>query len=299
MDFGYVQMSVTIQEETAPLFNYLFKVLAPVVYIILLAVLFQKIKADYLNDKIYLVVIYYWAYRFLFITVRGRLLLLNWGLQIIYWVSSILLALWVNSIIESVNTILPDSKTLLDELWILVILFLYTIFNKIEYSREGADKRVKRYTYKKYELFKERFEPIISSHTNLDWLKAAVYSIMVYEDFNRPGIARVLERAIFCKSRKKHSFGIMQVSSNYSLSDEESIVLAIGIIKQGVNDYLKKEYVISDDSVYVYSVVSHVFSLYNPGDPNYASEVCFVYKNITEKYYPDLLSYEQKGNIKL
>lgn len=290
MDFGYVQISVTIQEETAPLFNYLFKVLAPVVYIIILAVIFQKLGADCLNERIYLIVVYYWAFRFLYITVRGRLPLLNWVLQILYWISSILLAIWVNSIIDSVNSILPDPKTLLDELWILVILFLYSIFNRIEYSRVGAERRVKKYTYGKYELFRNRYGQIIDSMVKADWMKASVYAIMVYEDFNRPMHARVLECVLFRKSKCKHSYGIMQVMSDHVLSDEESIRKAIEIIKEGIKKYLEKDYFEDAESLYLKGLLRASFEFYNPGDPNYSSEVDFVFDNLVERYFPDIPS---------
>ena len=36
---GYMQMSIGMKEDTSPMFNYLFKVLAPVVYIVLIAAL--------------------------------------------------------------------------------------------------------------------------------------------------------------------------------------------------------------------------------------------------------------------
>lgn len=288
MDFGYVQISVTIQEETAPLFNYFFKVLAPVVYIICLAALFQALKLDYLNERIYLIVVYYWIYRFLFTLVRGRLPLLNWSLQILYWISSIALAFWVNTIIDSVSSILPDPKTLLDELWILIILFLYSVFNKLDYSREGTKKRVQKYTYNKYESFVKRFGIIIDDHLKSDWLKAATYAIMVYEDCNRPKGARFLERVLFRRPKKKHSYGIMQVLSSSPLSDEESIEMAIGIIKQGVKKYIEDDCFEDADSFCLIGMIGEIFESYNPGDPNYASEVRFVYNNITERYYPDL-----------
>ena len=62
---GYVKMSVVIQEDTAPLFNYLFKVLAPVVYIILLTAVFQKAGLNQLTSKIFFIVIDYWLIRLL------------------------------------------------------------------------------------------------------------------------------------------------------------------------------------------------------------------------------------------
>lgn len=288
MDFGYVQISITIQEETAPLFNYFFKVLAPVVYIICLAALFQVLKLDCLNERIYLVVVYYWIYRFLFTILRGRIRLLNWGLQILYWTSSIALAYWVNTVIDSVNSILPDPKTLLEELWILIILFLYSVFNKIDYSREGAKRRIKRYTYDKYDSFVNRFGSIIDGSIKSDWLKAATYAIMVYEDYNRPKAARLLERILFRRSKNNHSYGIMQVKSHSPLSDEESIVRAIGIIKQVVRKYIEDDCFEDMDSFYLLGLIEEIFKLYNPGDPSYSSEVKFVYNNITERYYPNL-----------
>ena len=84
---GYVQMSVVIQEDTAPLFNYLFKVLAPVVYIILLTAIFQTIGLNQLTNKIYWIVIDYWIIRISAVILLGHIRLVNWLTHIIYWVS--------------------------------------------------------------------------------------------------------------------------------------------------------------------------------------------------------------------
>ena len=91
---GYVKMSVVIQEDTAPLFNYLFKVLAPVVYIILLTAVFQKAGLNQLTSKIFFIVIDYWLIRLLAVILLGHIRLINWITQIVYWVSSIALAIW-------------------------------------------------------------------------------------------------------------------------------------------------------------------------------------------------------------
>ena len=40
---GYMQLDIVIQEDTAPAFNFLFKVLAPVVFIVLSAVGFEAV----------------------------------------------------------------------------------------------------------------------------------------------------------------------------------------------------------------------------------------------------------------
>ena len=122
LDLGYTNISITIHDDTAPLFNYFFKVLAPVVYLIVLISIFQLTGLDAINQNIYLVVVYYWIYRFLYVAFRGRLQLLNWWLQIIYWISSIGLAVWVYSLVDKLDSILPNPVSLLEELWILIII---------------------------------------------------------------------------------------------------------------------------------------------------------------------------------
>lgn len=288
LDFGYVQMSVALQDDTAPLFNYLFKVLAPIVYIILLAVLFQAVGWDCLCEDIYLIVVYYWAFRFLYVTVLGQLTLLNWKVQILYWVSSIALALWVNSIIDKVESVLPSPQSLLEQLWILIILFLYSIFNKIEYSREGAEKRIKRYTYKKVESFMEHFGSLVNEQFSLDFYKAVVYSIMVYEDFNRPALARFVERTWFHYSHKKHTYGIMQVTSTKPLSDEESLIASCEKIKADSMGILIELDYFEDDSIFLSYVAHRVFGMYNSGDVEYSNQVDQVFSNIISAFYPSM-----------
>lgn len=290
LDLGYVQMSVGLQEDTAPMFNYLFKVIAPIVYIILLAVLFQSFGYDNFCEHLYLIVVYYWLYRFLYITVRGQLPLLNWRVQILYWLSSILLALWVNSIIDRVESVLPSPQALLEQFWILIILFLYTIFNKINFSREGAEKRIKKYTYHKVSIFNKRYGEIIDKQFSSDFYKAVVYSIMVYEDFNRPKIARFMERMLFHYSRKPHTYGIMQVTSSKPLTDEESVIKACEKIKDDVMTILPEIQYYDEKSLSLsLSVIScRIFSLYNPGDTEYHNQANQVYENIVEKFYPSI-----------
>lgn len=283
---GYIQMSVVIQEDTAPLFNYLFKVLAPVVYIVLLTAIFQKIGLDSFVEKIYWIVIDYWLIRFFAVILLGHFRLINWITQIVYWVSSIGLALWFQSIIDQAGSILPDPKSLLEELWVLIIVFLYSIFNKITISRSGSQRRKERYVERQFLKFKDKYSNIVSRCCNSTIIEAITYSIMIYENFNRPGTARFIERTMFCRSNKKHSFGIMQVCSDKVLTDEESIELGIDIIKKAYtkfcNDASEKSYLSLYDMIFDISIA------YNGGDRYYREEVYEIFKQIIHKYYPEL-----------
>lgn len=293
---GYVQMSVVIQEDTAPLFNYLFKVLAPVVYIILLTAVFQKVGLHQLTSKIYWIVIDYWIIRLSAVILLGHIRLINWFTQIIYWVSSIALAIWFQSVVDKVNSILPDPQNLLAELWLLIIVFLYSIFNKMEVSRAGSLRRKERYIDTQFLKFRRKYGQLVSECSKSPIIEAITYSVMIYENFNRPSFARLLERIIFINSKKKHSFGIMQVQSVKPLTDEESIKQGIEIIKEAVRQYTAKV----DDSSWIsfYSLISEVSELYNGGNGSYCSEVDSIFEQLRSKYFPvENLTYDMLLDI--
>lgn len=280
---GYVQMSVVIQEDTAPLFNYLFKVLAPIVYIILLTALFQVLGLHQLTKNIYWIVIDYWIIRISAVILLGHIRLINWLTQILYWSSSIALAIWFQSVVGKVNTILPDPQSLLEELWLLIIVFLYSIFNKVEISRAGSQRRKERYIDTQYLKFRSRYEQLVSECSKAPIIESITYSVMIYENFNRPPFARFLERLIFANSKNMHSFGIMQVQSVKPLTNEDSIRLGIEIIKNAVRHYAA----VNEQSwVSYYELIQEVSKLYNGGNANYSSEVYNIFEQLRSKYYP-------------
>lgn len=293
---GYVQMSVVIQEDTAPLFNYLFKVLTPVVYIILLTAIFQKAGLNHLTNKIYWIVIDYWIIRLSAVILLGHIRLINWFTQIIYWVSSIALAIWFQSVVDKVNSILPDPQNLLAELWLLVIVFLYSIFNKMEISRAGSLRRKERYIDTQFLKFRRKYGQLVSECSKSPIIEAITYSVMIYENFNRSSFARLLERIIFINSKKKHSFGIMQVQSTKPITDEESIKQGIEIIKDAARQYSTK----GNEKSWIsfYNLIDTVSELYNGGNGSYCSEVDSIFEQLRSKYFPiENLTYDMLQEI--
>lgn len=282
---GYMQMSVGMKDDTAPMFNYLFKVLAPVVFIILVAALFQAVGLKEFTKNIYLIVVYYWAFRLLYVWLLGHISLLDWKVQIIYWISSIGLAIWVNSLIDKLGSILPSPQSLIEELWLLIILFIYSILNKLEFSREATERRKKNYIYQQFEKLHKRFGRQVDDYFQSDFMRALTFSIMIYENFNRSSTARSLERILLKGSKKKHTYGVMQVMSDRVLTDEESVDLGMKKIEKDCQDAYS-EY--DCDEAYATWIVSSVAEAYNGGDENYSSEVIDVYSRLHEKYYKDI-----------
>lgn len=282
---GYMQMSVGMKDDTAPMFNYLFKVLAPVVFIILVAALFQAVGLKEFTKNIYLIVVYYWAFRLLYVWLLGHISLLDWTVQIVYWISSIGLAVWVNSLIDKLDTILPSPQSLIEELWLLIILFIYSILNKLEFSREATERRKKNYIYRQFEKLHKRFGGQVDGYFQSDFMRALTFSIMIYENFNRSSTARFLERILLKRSKKKHTYGVMQVMSDRVLTDEESVALGMKKIEQDCQKVFTEE---ERDETYATLIVSYVAEAYNGGDEKYSSEVVDVFCRLNEKYYKDV-----------
>lgn len=288
---GYIQLSLGIQDETAPAFNYLFKVLAPVVFIILMAALFQVLNLQVLNKNIFLVVIYYWAFRLLYVILMGHASLLDWKVQVLYWISSIGLSVWVYSLIDKLDTILPSPQSLLEELWILILLFIYSIINKLQLFRGETEQRKKNYIDRRYLELYSRFGNQVNSYFDNDILRALTFSIMIYENYNRSGFARLMERILLKNSKKKHTYGIMQVMSDHVLTDEESVNLGMKKIEQDYKKAISEETYEGLDNFLISWIVYKVAEAYNGGDEHYSNEVSDVFSRLNEKFYTHIPEY--------
>lgn len=278
-------MSIVIKDDTAPAFNFIFKVLAPPIYIVLCAVLFQELALDRMNTNIFYIAVYYWVFRVLWVLVTGRGRLVNWVEQFVYWAVSISLSVWVYSLIEQVEKILPDTRSLLDQFWILIIVFLYSVFNKIQIGREGSIKRKNNYIIGRYKLFHRKYDYLIKNFFQNGFYEALTYSIMIYEDFNRPKIVRWIEYFHFWITRKPHSLGIMQVLTPHWIDNEQSINLAMRKICKDTNQYMEnctKEIMLPQE----YSYASYWISRqYNIGDYSYGDEIQSIFEIIADKFY--------------
>lgn len=284
LGLGYVQISLSMQDDMAPVFNYLFKVLAPVVFMVLLYAFFQKCSLDCLNSYIYWVVIDYWLIRFIITMLKERLGLVNWIVQIIYWVSSIGLAVWVYSLFDK-TSVLPSPTSLVEQLWLVIILFLYSVLNKLEPSRKKTELRINRYITRRYLQFRMEYDHLLKNAGAFQ--KAVLYSIMIFEDFNRPRFARFLEKVFYRKSSKKHTYGIMQVTSDHFLTDEESVMIAKERIQADLQETLKERRIkyLPKNEYKLLLLAREVARKYNPGDLDYGFDVGEVFEVLYYKYY--------------
>ena len=190
---------------------------------ILFISLAQAVHFDSFTVNCYLIVVYYWIIRVCAVILNGRGALTNWATQFFYWVSSIGLSIYVYKLIDKVDKILPDPESLRDEMWILIILFLYSTFNKVTLGRTGTLKRKEKYLKKTYTRLKNKYDKTISNECDNYFFTQVIYAIMINENFNRPKIARWIEYICFWITKKTHTLGIMQVTSSKWINDEQSI----------------------------------------------------------------------------
>lgn len=290
-----MQLSVVFETDSAPAFNFIFKVLGPVVYLILCILLFQSLELNILVKNCYFIVIYYWAFRFIWNIITNRWKLFNWSQQFLYWFSSIGISYWIYSSVKDINSILPKGDDLIGEMWILIIAFLYAVINKVNFGEYKSLKRKDNYLQSRYEKFKAKYNGIIQSAFNNSFYEALTYAIMIYEDFNRPYLIRKIEDLRFRITKKPHTLGIMQVKTDRYINDEQSLRLAIAKIKNDNNAYINQEREnairggnpnpVINNIIYKNCLISHIADKYNGGDPKYKGEITDIFDKINQLYY--------------
>lgn len=285
---GYMSISVFAKVEEAPAFNFLMRVLTPIVYLILTASILYGLNLDRFIKQFYLVNFYYLIFRLTFNLLTGRGLLLNWYRQFLYWTSILVISYFVyyKIIINRVN-LLPDFTTLANELWIIILIFLFHVTNNIRLSHERTIKRKENYVEKKFNGFKNKYGSLIDSKVDNENLKALIYSILIIENFNRPKLARWIEYIWCYITKKPHTLGVMQFYSKKYITDKKSVELGIDkvmnayklILTEYKNGLKPKHY--SE-----WSIQYDMAEVYNTGK-NYSSDISQMWTEIFIKYYSE------------
>lgn len=281
-------MSVFAKKEDAPAFNFLLRILTPIVYLIITSAIFYSLHLDYLVKDFYLVSVYYLSFRLLFNLSTGRALLLNWKQQFLYWVLIISFSYFTYSkILVEKENILPDLETLANELWIIIIIFLYQIFNKIDIPSNGTERRKERYLNKMFSYFSSEYGDIINSKTDKESYKGLIYAVLILENFNRPKAARIIEYIKFSITKKPHTLGVMQYYTPEYISDQKSVELGTDKIVKECDEILAKYRADKEDPYGGdYSLKYDMAGIYNTGW-QYQQDTFELWNEIMEKFYPN------------
>lgn len=228
IDKGY-QYNIFNKNEGGLMFNYLFRVLGPNIYLFILVSIIQKLNINFLTNNIvidcYFIVIYYYILKIFIKIIFGRLLFISFNDILAYILGSLLAIFVYHGIIIKVDVIIPDFSNLINELWIAILIYLYNIINKLSFFNYRYNNN-NEYILGKYSKFIKKYDKIFNEKKCSSSFKKLLYSIMIVEDYNRPCIVRFIENIINSKTK-----GIMQVNHKGKLTDKESIKLAIDLVE--------------------------------------------------------------------
>lgn len=283
---GYMEISIFVKTEEAPALNFLIRVLTPIVYIIIASTILYYFGLDKYVWNIYLANIYYILFRLFFNLITNRGLLLNWYRQFLYWIAIVVISFFTyEKLIKVKANILPDFTTVSNELWIIILIFMFQVANNLRFSQEATQKRKDNYLKSRYHYFKKLYGQLIKDLTQNEILESIVYAVLIYEDFNRPKIVRQVENFKFRLTKKPHTLGVMQVKSDKLISDLESIKLGTEKIVNAYKKYLNNP-TETDSTYFEWYAKNFIINDYNVGT-SYNGEVNDLADIIKETFYKD------------
>jgi hypothetical protein len=292
---GYMEISIFVKTEEAPALNFLIRVLTPIVYIIIVSTSLYYFGLDKFVWNIYLVNIYYILFRLIFNLATNRGLLLNWYRQFLYWTAIVVISYFTyEKLIKVKANILPDFTTVANELWIIILIFIFQVANNLRFSQEATQKRKDNYLKSRYHYFKRFYGQLIKDLTKNEILESIVYAIIIYEDFNRPEIVRQVENLKFKLTKNPLTLGVMQVRSDKLISDLESVKLGIEKILNSYKKYLENPEDVGEDYFDLYAK-KYIIRDYNYGE-SYNEEVNTLAETIQEIFYKDTIDSLEPNN---
>lgn len=285
---GYIRFSLLDDKDEALSLNFVIKVFGPIVYLIIVVALSQYFKIDSYVKNIINVIYYYITIRVVLILLFERFFIVNWFRILIYYSIIIMVSTIIYSrFIDSVQSLLPDFSEIKNEIWLLIIIFIYQIGNGFEENVSNNQiaetsksylpelkKRKKIYILKRYSEFRRKYDEAIKLYSINDHeFETIIYAILIYENFNRPRVIRWLERLWVRLSRKNVTQGIMQVKAAVVISDEESIKKGTEDLFNALAEYKSEEY--------PYNLFAKTIKKHCP-DRKYIRQILFIAKSIIE-----------------
>lgn len=282
---GYIQLSVLVKADEAPAFNFVYRSFSPIAFITIASAFFYKIGADWVVEDIYLVVVYYFAFRIFFNVATGKGRLLNWYTQAAYVLVSVPFAYYVyKQLIVHKDFLFPSPEELGNVIWIGIAAFLYHTANSVRSSGTKTKERKNKYLLNRFEYYQKQYGETVREIAETKHQEILIFAVLIYEAFNRPKLYRIIENALFHAGLAK-TLGVMQVTTDVPITDEESVRLGARKI---VNDHQAALFKLETDQEKPYSWATRkaILSLYNP-DENYIKEVEGIYEQLIELFWPE------------
>jgi hypothetical protein len=223
---AYQMVSLTaLDDEVEYASSIFFRIIAPVIYLVIVSALAVKFQLEAILSNIWLVVPYLFLVRFTFnefLTERSYLIRRNiFTIQVV--ASTALALVAYGQIIRPRISLFPNLQTLGNEVWLVIGFFLYKAVSDIPVSDDAEARRLNFIIRRHYQL-KRKFSHLVEDLNLPDEVKRLVFAIMIVETYNRPRFARWIESCVvFFKPTTQ---GVMQVESKTWISNSDSIKIA-------------------------------------------------------------------------
>lgn len=267
----YTNFSFSTSKDSPIGLNIIIKIFFPCIYIIILSGILYNLGYNALVKDIYIVTIIYYIIKwFICLIILKRGLLINWKVEIICFILASLLSIFIYSIfITKTTQIFISIEELRDGIWVGIITFFSSVVLKViyNYSKQNSkmqQKKIKNYITKSYQKLNIKYGHIIKTKSKT--LKNLTYAIMIYENYNRPPVVRVLEYMKFFIIGNA-TLGIMQVSTSNFITNEESVIKGYKMIQDMYKKFNKQK---------IEERLKKVMFMYNKSN-KYVEEVMYIY----------------------
>lgn len=271
-------------------------VLLPSILMAIAAAVCQSMGYFHFLKTFYLIIPLFWIIRELIIQLDHSRIYFDNRLDLLELIFSnalgILIYFFIRKLISKSESILMSITELRDAIWFAIIVYVGKIlWDYLQIAKDKSDVRNATCYLPAietiFEKFKKKYGSFIDSELKRNVyendkdkndIKRIIYSIMIFEDYNRPASVRIIEYIVkIIIPFKPRTMGIMQFKSDRLITNKQSIRLAIKKISAS--------YKPSDE----YDSVESAIRQYNVGD--------FYYNQVSD-IYDSLLAIEDNKNRK-
>ncbi|MFA5838335.1 MAG: hypothetical protein WC849_00105 [Candidatus Paceibacterota bacterium] len=272
LPFGYASLT-RIDVSGNISFNLFFRILFVPVSLAIVSILLYWLNLDFLIKNIWIVSIWYFLFQFIY--TISKISYVNLWLYFISVINYVLISyfLYKYSLSQGLDAIIPSFNDIRTEMWIIVALFFYELCKNFDLKpkRENFNKKLEN----KYLQLNTKYKYLLNKiFLEEKILNDILFSIMIFEDLNRPKLLRIIEKLLF-KIGIIKTTGIMQIKSGKYLNDEESIKLA----QEKITKFFNKNKILYKSEV-EYELVGKILVDYNP-DAYYRDEVRYLYFQVS------------------
>lgn len=218
--------------ETKKKDNLLDCVVVSNIYMLILSGIFEFYNLTKNNDNIFVIIVFLVLGKiFYLVLIKERTILRNNDYNLKKYLLTLVSSYLVNIlIINRVDNIFPGAETIKLLVWLFIIGYTLLYIKKNIDIKIPTDNNVsfdqdREYIVMQYAKYKSKYNNLVASKYN--YVDQLIYSIMIYENYNRPELLRKIDTLKYKIFHEENKFGIMQLEKKQPISDEESIELSL------------------------------------------------------------------------